>query len=142
LNSCCDDLYIAEYGKGAQQILEPPTFWQWWAGPALLYLIERVLRIVRGSQNTIILQAIQHPSRVIELRMKKTRFDYKVTKNSLIHFVIIISIEMSVFVAIFSLSLSFALNFSCHKTDFIFHTFSSQSINARVHTHSRVSMYS
>jgi predicted ferric reductase len=62
---------------GVQQILEPPTFWQWWAGPALLYLIERVLRVVRGSQDTIILQAIQHPSRVLELRMKKTRFDYK-----------------------------------------------------------------
>jgi len=56
--------------------LEPPTFWAWIIGPLVLYLVERVVRIIRGSQKTIVLKAISHPSRVIEVRMKKATFRY------------------------------------------------------------------
>jgi predicted ferric reductase len=74
-------LFILFFGilcfHGAGGILEPPNFWCWFIGPGVLYLIERIIRLVRGSQSTIILQAIQHPSKVLELRMKKTTFNYK-----------------------------------------------------------------
>jgi predicted ferric reductase len=61
---------------GGLGILEPANFWMWWAGPALLYLMERILRRVRGSQNAVVSEAIAHPSGVIELRIKKETFNY------------------------------------------------------------------
>jgi hypothetical protein len=43
----------------------------------VLYAIERTIRLLRGSQNTILLLAIAHPSKVIELQLKKSTFKYK-----------------------------------------------------------------
>lgn len=43
----------------------------------LFYAIERTIRLARGSQNTILQLAIAHPSRVIELQLKKSTFKYK-----------------------------------------------------------------
>jgi len=57
--------------------LEPPSFWMWFIGPGLLYTIERTIRIVRGNQETILQLAVAHPSRVIELQLKKSTFKYK-----------------------------------------------------------------
>eukprot|EP01119_Soliformovum_irregulare_P001030 TRINITY_DN10773_c0_g1_i1.p1 TRINITY_DN10773_c0_g1~~TRINITY_DN10773_c0_g1_i1.p1 ORF type:complete len:440 (+),score=68.16 TRINITY_DN10773_c0_g1_i1:29-1321(+) len=62
---------------GAAGLLEPPTFYIWAAAPILLYTIERTLRIVRGKQETVLQLAVAHPSKVIELRMKKASFKYK-----------------------------------------------------------------
>ncbi|KAL6050426.1 Cytochrome b-245 beta chain [Balamuthia mandrillaris] len=74
-------LFIIFYGllcaHGAGEILEPPTFWAWVLGPAVAYLVERMVRILRGHQSTVLLMAIQHPSKVIELQMKKSKFRYK-----------------------------------------------------------------
>jgi len=61
---------------GASAILEPPTFVYWVIGPLFLYLVERTLRWLRGKQTTMLLLARQHPSKVIELRMKKATFNY------------------------------------------------------------------
>jgi len=63
-------------GHGAGAMLEFPTFWAWTCVPLLLYGIERIIRIARGKQACIVLQAIAHPSRVLELRMKKQTFNY------------------------------------------------------------------
>jgi hypothetical protein len=41
---------------GAAQMFGPPQFWMYFIGPGFLYLIERTIRIIRGSQSTIILQ--------------------------------------------------------------------------------------
>jgi len=62
---------------GAAGLLEPPTFWIWFIGPGFLYLVERILRVFRGHADTILKAAIIHPSRVIELQMQKTTFNYK-----------------------------------------------------------------
>jgi predicted ferric reductase len=74
-------LFILYYGllsfHGAEGVLEPPTFVYWIVGPLALYLIERTVRILRGKQTTMLHLARQHPSRVIELRMKKQSFTYK-----------------------------------------------------------------
>eukprot|EP00026_Physarum_polycephalum_P006372 Phypoly_transcript_06414.p1 GENE.Phypoly_transcript_06414~~Phypoly_transcript_06414.p1 ORF type:complete len:527 (+),score=77.52 Phypoly_transcript_06414:145-1725(+) len=74
-------LFILYYGilsfHGAQGLLEPPTFIYWIVGPLALYLVERTVRILRGKQTTMLILARQHPSRVIELRMKKPSFSYK-----------------------------------------------------------------
>ena len=69
--------YVCLGVHGAAALLEKPIFWCWTVGPALFYLIERIIRIVRGSKKTLIVQAIQHKSRVLEIRMKKAKFDYK-----------------------------------------------------------------
>lgn len=62
---------------GIQGKLEKANFWAWVVGPAVLYLTERTMRRFRGDKDTILLRAIQHPSRVIELQMKKQDFVYK-----------------------------------------------------------------
>lgn len=74
-------LFLLYYGflsfHGAQGILEKPTFIYWIMGPLFIYLIERTVRVLRGKQSTMLILARQHPSRVIELRMKKHVFNYK-----------------------------------------------------------------
>jgi len=57
--------------------LEIPSFGLWVVGPMFLYAIERTTRVVRGNQDTILQLAIAHPSRVLELQMKKSAFNYK-----------------------------------------------------------------
>lgn len=69
--------YILLCIHGARAILEQPTFWMWCIGPMLFYAIERTLRIFRGNQDTILQLAVAHPSKVIELQMKKSTFKYK-----------------------------------------------------------------
>jgi len=74
-------LFILYYAilsfHGAAAIFGPPTFWYWVIGPFFLYAVERTLRILRGNQDTILQLAIAHPSKVIELQMKKSEFKYK-----------------------------------------------------------------
>lgn len=69
--------FIINCFHGAAAILEPPTFWMWFVGPGFFYIVERTLRVMRGNQDTILQLAIAHPSRVIELQMRKASFKYK-----------------------------------------------------------------
>ena len=46
-------------------------FWTYWIGGALVYLAERVMREIRGEHKTYISKVIQHPSKVVEVQMKK-----------------------------------------------------------------------
>jgi len=52
------------------------TFWAYIVIPLFFYAIERTVRIVRGNQDTILLMAVAHPSRVLELQLKKSSFKY------------------------------------------------------------------
>jgi len=58
-------------------LLEPPTYWCWVVGPGFIYALERTIRILRGNQDTILQLAVAHPSKVLELQMKKSTFKYK-----------------------------------------------------------------
>lgn len=60
-----------------QGSLEAPTFWYWVMAPIPIYIVERILRFVRGKQDTILKLAVAHPSKVLELQMQKTSFVYK-----------------------------------------------------------------
>ncbi|EFC42111.1 predicted protein [Naegleria gruberi] len=53
------------------------VFWIWFLGPCVLYLFERILRNVRGSEETIVKKVNCLPSRVLELVLEKPRFDYR-----------------------------------------------------------------
>lgn len=74
-------LFIVFYAMlifhGFASILEKPSFWYWFIVPGLLYIIERILRVVRGKQDTILKMAVAHPSKVLEMQMQKTSFNYK-----------------------------------------------------------------
>lgn len=69
--------YAGLIAHGMDGILEPANFWIWTIGPIVLYAIERTIRIFRGKQSCIITHAIAHPSRVLELRIKKQTFNYR-----------------------------------------------------------------
>jgi predicted ferric reductase len=49
------------------------VFWQYWMYGGFLYLLERVMREVRGRHNTFISKVIQHPSNVVEIQIKKEK---------------------------------------------------------------------
>ncbi|KAF0984476.1 hypothetical protein FDP41_000375 [Naegleria fowleri] len=53
------------------------VFWIWFLGPCVLYLFERILRNVRGSEETVVKRVHCLPSRVLEIVLEKPRFDYK-----------------------------------------------------------------
>lgn len=46
-------------------------FWQYWLSGALVYLVERILREVRGLHKTHISKVIQHPNSVVEVQIMK-----------------------------------------------------------------------
>lgn len=50
------------------------VFWQFWMYGGFVYLIERILREIRGRHKTYISKVIQHPSRVVEIQIKKEHF--------------------------------------------------------------------
>lgn len=46
-------------------------FWQYWLSGALVYLVERTLREVRGLHKTHISKVVQHPNNVVEVQIMK-----------------------------------------------------------------------
>ncbi|EGG13423.1 superoxide-generating NADPH oxidase flavocytochrome [Cavenderia fasciculata] len=74
-------LFIVYFGllavHGLRGTLETSTTWMWIIGPCVLYILERIIRLARSKQTTMLIMAKQHPSRTIELRMKTERFKYK-----------------------------------------------------------------
>ncbi|KAJ3124181.1 hypothetical protein HK098_001355 [Nowakowskiella sp. JEL0407] len=61
----------ANPGPGVDICRGGPTFWKWWVLSAVAYLVERILREVRGRQKTYISKVVQHPSKVVEVQIKK-----------------------------------------------------------------------
>ncbi|KIW84286.1 hypothetical protein Z517_03536 [Fonsecaea pedrosoi CBS 271.37] len=47
------------------------SFYLYWMVGGFTYLVERVLREIRGYQKTYITKVIEHPSNVVEIRIKK-----------------------------------------------------------------------
>ncbi|KAI4161045.1 MAG: hypothetical protein LQ342_005208 [Letrouitia transgressa] len=47
------------------------VFWQYWMYGGFIYLLERVMREIRGRHKTFISKVIQHPSNVVEIQIKK-----------------------------------------------------------------------
>ncbi|KNC97220.1 uncharacterized protein SPPG_07607 [Spizellomyces punctatus DAOM BR117] len=47
------------------------TFWKWWVLSGVAYLVERIVREVRGRRKTYISKVVQHPSKVVEIQVKK-----------------------------------------------------------------------
>ena len=49
------------------------VFWQYWMVGGFAYLLERVLREIRGRHNTFVTKVIQHPSNVVEIQIHKDK---------------------------------------------------------------------
>ncbi|KAI9298789.1 hypothetical protein K502DRAFT_345677 [Neoconidiobolus thromboides FSU 785] len=47
------------------------SFYKYWLLSGILYLIERILRELRGFQHTVVSKVVLHPSNVVEIQMKK-----------------------------------------------------------------------
>ena len=47
------------------------VFWLFWMYGGFVYLLERIMREVRGRHKTYITKVIQHPSKVVEIQIKK-----------------------------------------------------------------------
>lgn len=62
-----------------------PATWKWCIGPMALYFIERIIRFVRSVQHVEILKVVKHPSRVVELQMRKKGFHAEVGQYIFVH---------------------------------------------------------
>lgn len=49
------------------------VFWEYWMYGGFCYLLERILREVRGRHKTYVTKVIQHPSNVVEIQIHKER---------------------------------------------------------------------
>ncbi|KAF9364779.1 hypothetical protein BGX34_000449 [Mortierella sp. NVP85] len=47
------------------------SFWKYWVASGFIYLLERIAREWRAQQKTVISRVILHPSRVVEIQIKK-----------------------------------------------------------------------
>ncbi|XP_028998614.1 cytochrome b-245 heavy chain [Betta splendens] len=56
----------------------PPGTWMWVVGPMFLYVCERIVRIYRSHQKVVITKVVMHPSKTLELQMKKKGFRMEV----------------------------------------------------------------
>ncbi|CAL8275668.1 unnamed protein product [Arctogadus glacialis] len=52
----------------------PPMTWKWVVGPMILYVCERLVRLYRYQQKVVITKVVMHPSKTLELRMKRKGF--------------------------------------------------------------------
>lgn len=52
----------------------PPMTWKWVVGPMFLYVCERLVRLYRSHQKVVITKVVMHPSRTLELQMKRKGF--------------------------------------------------------------------
>ncbi|KAK9721390.1 hypothetical protein K7432_003421 [Basidiobolus ranarum] len=50
------------------------SFWKYWIASGTIYLCERILREVRGRHRTFISKVVLHPSKVVEIQIKKDYF--------------------------------------------------------------------
>lgn len=56
----------------------PPESWKWILAPVVLFIFERFLRFYRSQQKVVITKVVMHPSKVLELQMKKRGFSMEV----------------------------------------------------------------
>ncbi|XP_066276251.1 cytochrome b-245 heavy chain-like [Branchiostoma lanceolatum] len=65
-------------GGGAQT-------WKWVLAPMILYVAERCIRFYRSQQKVVITKVVKHPSKVLELQMKKRGFQMQAGQYIFIH---------------------------------------------------------
>ncbi|XP_071956968.1 NADPH oxidase 2-like [Antedon mediterranea] len=76
----CQDIPIENWKINDRCSTDPifvkgaPNSYKWVSGPLFLYFIERFIRFIRRYQTVTITQVVNHPSRVVELRMTKKGF--------------------------------------------------------------------
>ncbi|XP_072018811.1 NADPH oxidase 2-like isoform X2 [Amphiura filiformis] len=51
-----------------------PASWKWCVAPIFLYILERCIRFFRSTQAVVLSKVVKHPSKVLELQMKKKGF--------------------------------------------------------------------
>nr|ABC72118.1 gp91phox [Siniperca chuatsi] len=56
----------------------PPMTWKWVVAPMILYVCERLVRIYRSHQKVVITKVVMHPSKTLELQMKRKGFHMEV----------------------------------------------------------------
>uniref|UniRef100_A0A8C7EZ14 NADPH oxidase 2 n=2 Tax=Oncorhynchus TaxID=8016 RepID=A0A8C7EZ14_ONCKI len=56
----------------------PPMTWKWVVGPMILYVCERLVRFYRSQQKVVITKVVMHPSKTLELQMKRKGFSMEV----------------------------------------------------------------
>ncbi|CAG8551451.1 2378_t:CDS:2, partial [Dentiscutata heterogama] len=47
------------------------VFWRYWIASGVIYISERILREIRAQQKTYISKVVMHPSKVLEIQIKK-----------------------------------------------------------------------
>lgn len=57
---------------------QPPESWKWILAPIAFYIFERILRFYRSQQKVVITKVVMHPSKVLELQMRKRGFSMEV----------------------------------------------------------------
>jgi predicted ferric reductase len=58
-------------------LIHARNFWMWYLGPGAMYIVERILRNVRGSSVTVVKKVHALASRVLHLELEKPAFRYK-----------------------------------------------------------------
>ncbi|CAL8291031.1 unnamed protein product [Lota lota] len=56
----------------------PPMTWKWVVGPMILYVCERLVRLYRYLQKVVVTKVVMHPSKTLELQMKRKGFRMEV----------------------------------------------------------------
>eukprot|EP00118_Oscarella_pearsei_P014512 m.124702 g.124702 ORF g.124702 m.124702 type:complete len:614 (+) comp37853_c0_seq2:60-1901(+) len=51
-----------------------PQTWKWVVGPLFLYFLERIVRFYRSCQQVVVTKVVEHPSKVLEIQLKKRGF--------------------------------------------------------------------
>ncbi|XP_033833091.1 cytochrome b-245 heavy chain [Periophthalmus magnuspinnatus] len=79
----CSD-HFQDWGKNGSDCAvpefagNPPMTWKWVVGPMFLYVCERLVRLYRSHQKVVITKVVMHPSRTLELQMKRKGFKMEV----------------------------------------------------------------
>jgi NADPH oxidase len=58
-------------------LIHGKNFWMWFLGPGAMYVLERILRNLRGSAHTIVKRVHALPGRVVNLELEKPSFQYE-----------------------------------------------------------------
>ncbi|KAF4093260.1 hypothetical protein AMELA_G00000210 [Ameiurus melas] len=56
----------------------PPGTWKWVLAPMILYVFEMLVRFYRSQQKVVITKVVMHPSKTLELQLKKKGFKMEV----------------------------------------------------------------
>ncbi|CAL1598116.1 unnamed protein product [Knipowitschia caucasica] len=79
----CSELF-QDWGQNGSQCAVPefagnaPVTWMYVVGPMFLYLCERLVRFYRSHQKVVITKVVMHPSRTLELQMRRKGFRMEV----------------------------------------------------------------